>query len=436
MSAPIVTSSVSTQQPALGLDLVTRALLFIGVLLVFWITLEPLKDLSDGGLLEPTESSDLFKQVLFLTLFALSIWKLVAMGWRRILPLVHPAYGAVIAWFFLGCAFAINPGISLRRLILSIVVMAIIGVLLLLPRNLRQFESWLGGTALVVVVLCHLAVLLVPHLAVHQTDAATEVNLAGSWRGLYGHKSLAGPMMIVFLFVGIYLTRRKRFLLGPALAILATVFLAFTGAKQPQALLPMVFVWSWLAARGRSTVWLLVLCLVPLAAYLTFTVGSAIFPWVAAFNQSFMSDPTFTNRTGIWQFAFSSFLQRPLFGYGFHGFWNTEYVRYTVDPGQNPWAAVASHSHDSYLDLAVTTGLPGLILACWALLVLPIMDFAECKRRPESRELALLFFRIWLFGVFLASLETLFFHRDDAFWVAFLIAIFGLRFLAAYRIQT
>lgn len=422
--------------PSLDVDLATRAGLFITTLLVFWITLDPLKDLSSGAVLKTTESSDLVNQILFLTLFGLCGWKLVEMGWRRILPLAHPAYGAVLGWFLVDSAFAINPGISVRRLILTAIVMAIVGTLLLLPRDRRQFETWLGGVALTVVILCYLAVLLVPHLAVHQSDAAMEVNLAGSWRGLYDHKSRTGPMMVVFLFIGIFLTTQRRVVLGPSLVVLSAVFLAFTGAKQPQALVPFVMVWSYLAIRARSQRVLFLLCLVPLGLYLTFTVGSAMLPWVAAINERLMSDPTFTNRTGIWGFAIDEFKQRPLFGFGFLGFWNTDYARYSTDAASNPWAATASHSHDSYLDLALTTGLPGLLIACWALLVLPIQDFARSRAIPENRALALLFFQIWLFAVFLGSMETLFFQRDEAFWVAFLIATFGLRFLAAHRVRS
>ena len=426
---------VATRASSVDLDLARRSGLFIVTLSVFWITLDPLKDLSSGAVLKTSESSDLLNQILYLTLFGLSVWQLVEMGWRRILPLAHPAYGAVLAWFLVDCAFAINPGIAVRRLILTVIVMAIVGTLLLLPRDRRQFESWLGGVALMVVILCFLAVLLVPHLAVHQSDAAMEVNLAGSWRGLYDHKSRTGPMMVVFLLIGIYLVTQRRLVLGPSLVVLATVFLAFTGAKQPQALVPFVLVWSYLGLRIPSLRMLLAFCLVPLGLYLTFTVGSAVLPGIATINDRIMSDPTFTNRTGIWSFAIDQFRERPLFGYGFLGFWNTDYARYSVDDASNPWAATASHSHDSYLDLALTTGIPGLLLACWALVVLPILDFARSRAIPENRDLALLFFQIWLFAVFLGSMETLFFQRDEAFWVAFLIAIFGLRFLAGHRVK-
>ena len=430
-----MSTAALTRERTVGFDLVTRAALFIGTLLVFWITLEPLKDLSDGTLLAPTQSSDLFNQLLFLTLFLLLGWKLGTMGWRLVLPLAHPAYGAVLAWFLVGCLFAVTPDISLRRLAFCVVVMLIVGVLLVLPPTQRSFESWLGGVALTIVVLCYLTVALFPHLAMHQADAALETNLAGDWRGVYAHKSVTGAMMVVFLLIGAYLTSRRYFILGPTLFVLAGVFLGFTGAKQPQALIAMVFVWSWLAARTKSTGWLFALSLTPLALYLTFTVGSVVFPWAASFNASVMSDPTFTKRFDIWEFALHNFLERPIFGYGFFGFWNTEYVRYTVPSQPGSWAANAAHSHNAYLDIALTTGLPGLLLALWSLLVLPILDFARARRSPENRALALLFFRIWLFVTLFGALETPFFRRDDPIWVAFLLAVFGLRFLASYRVR-
>ena len=294
-----MSTAALSHEPAVRFDFVARAGLFVGTLLLFWITLEPLKDLSDGSLLEPTQSSDLVNQLLFLTLFLLLGWKLATMGWRLVLPLAHPAYGAVLGWFLVGCLFAVTPDISLRRLVFCVIVMSIVGVLLILPPTQRSFEGWLGGVALSVVSLCYLAVILFPHLAVHQADAALETNLAGDWRGVYAHKSVTGAMMVVFLLIGAYLTSRRHLLLGPTLLVLAGVFLAFTGAKQPTALVAIVFAWSWLVGRTRSTAWLFVLSLIALALYLTFTVGSVVFPWVASFNASVLSDPTFTKRLAI-----------------------------------------------------------------------------------------------------------------------------------------
>lgn len=402
-------------------------------LMVFWITLNPLKDLSQSSMLDPTESSDLTNQILYITIFILSMVILIECGWRSISPLLHPAYFAVIGWFSISSIFSLNPTLSLRRLGLTAIIMAIVGVLVILPRSRREFENLLAAAALTVVALCFFVVAFLPNLAVHQPNAALETNLAGDWRGIYEHKSITGSMMVVFVFIGCFLIERRRTVLGLCLCGLSTYFLLFTGAKQPQALLPFVLIWSWFAARVRSTRLLLALCLVPLLVYLLFTIGSVIFPEIATIDQAIMADPTFTNRTGIWRYAIDRLLERPLLGHGFHSFWNTQSVRFSDVDGPDAWAATASHSHNSYLDLALTTGIPGLLVGSWSLILQPILDYAAARKKSDDEAFVKLFFRVWLFATLLSSMETFFYQRDEPFWISFLIAIFGLRYLASYR---
>ena len=415
-------------------DGIERALLFVGPMLVFWITLRPLTDLTDAAVLAPHESGDRLSQLLFLGLFAASLAKLMSLGWRRILPLAHPAYFAVAGWLLASSLFSVEPGLSLRRLALTLVVATIVGVALLMPRNARQFAGWIGAAALAVVALCYLAVILVPHLAVHQSDAVVEANLAGDWHGLYDHKSRAGPMMVIFLFVGLFLLREGRRVPGLVLAAAAAFFLLFTGAKQPIALLPFVLALSFVAARLRSPAALLVALPGLLLLYNLLLVGSAVVPAIAAIDATVVSDLTFTDRSGIWRYAIDHLLQRPVTGWGYFAFWNTGHTLFSGIGGPDGYAAQASHAHNSYLDLALTTGLPGLALALWAVVILPIRDYARARSDPARASLATLFFQIWMFCVFCGAMETLFFQRDDPVWTSFLMAAFGLRFLAERRV--
>ena len=41
--------------------------------------------------------------------------------------------------------------------------------------------------------------------------------------------------------------------------------------------------------------------------------------------------------------------------------------------------------------------------------------------------------QIWLFGVYLSSLESFYLDRDDPIWFTFLLAVFGLHYLARFR---
>jgi hypothetical protein len=43
--------------------------------------------------------------------------------------------------------------------------------------------------------------------------------------------------------------------------------------------------------------------------------------------------------------------------------------------------------------------------------------------------------QIWVFGIYLASLESFFFDRSNAIWITFLFAVFAIRYLAAFKVS-
>ena len=54
-------------------------------------------------------------------------------------------------------------------------------------------------------------------------------------------------------------------------------------------------------------------------------------------------------------------------------------------------------------------------------------------RRIPTREPAMALLRIWLFGLYLASMESYFLDRADPTWFTFLLAVFGLHYLAQFE---
>ena len=97
------------------------------------------------------------------------------------------------------------------------------------------------------------------------------------------------------------------------------------------------------------------------------------------------------------------------------------------------WVVNASHSHNSYLDSALALGIPGLLLLLAILVFLPLRNFHHAAERGEAPPLAKMFLRIWLFGIYLASLESFFLDRTDPIWFTFLVAVIGLHYLARFR---
>ena len=99
------------------------------------------------------------------------------------------------------------------------------------------------------------------------------------------------------------------------------------------------------------------------------------------------------------------------------------------------WTATAAHSHNGYLDTALGIGLPGLALLIVVLVIAPLRNFHAADRSGNDGHLTTLLLRIWLFGLYLSSLESFFLDRADPLWFTFLMAVFGLHYLARYRLK-
>ena len=118
-------------------------------------------------------------------------------------------------------------------------------------------------------------------------------------------------------------------------------------------------------------------------------------------------------------------------GYGFQAFWGSSAIQEL--PEGKEWAAFSSHSHNGYLDTALGMGMPGLALLILVLVIVPLRDFHKADVAGNGGPLAMALLRIWLFGLYLASMESYFLDRADPIWFTFLLAVFGLHYLARFR---
>ena len=95
----------------------------------------------------------------------------------RLLLLVRPVLIVTLLWFALTAVTSWEPSLSARRL-------AIAGMVMLVPKNIRHFSDVLAAVVLVVLLLCYLSVLLAPALSIHQSTDFLEPELADNWRGV------------------------------------------------------------------------------------------------------------------------------------------------------------------------------------------------------------------------------------------------------------
>ena len=407
-------------------DTLARSVLFIAIYLFFWISATPFRDLSDPVVLQPLSSSGILSQVIALSLGGLSVLFIYTHHERRLGPLCMPILIPLLLWFGLTVVLSAYPDIAGRRYCLALIEIVMAMALLFLPRNERHFGDLIAVSTLIFLLVCYLGVAFFPQLSLHQYADLLEPQLAGAWRGLFLHKNLAGAAMVVSVFIGLYLAKTRNLFVGGLIVVLSVIFLVFTLSKTCIVLLPVILAMSAAFTAIHSSRWRLVLALGGLFLFNLATLGSAVFLPVHNFLEGFTADPSYTNRDGIWRFAFDQLAKNPWIGAGFQAFWRTSEVIYS---GSNieTWANQASDGHNDYLDAALTTGIPGLVLTIMWLIVSPVGDASRSAASGNDSALTNLFVRIWLFSIARGCLESTFFTGGNPCWFMMLISIFGLR---------
>jgi O-antigen ligase len=414
------------------MDLV-RGAAFIGTLLLAWLTLHPFVDLGNQQLKDTTTGNETATYLAFGCLAVLTVALAMRDNMRGLKTLITPAYLLFGGWIVVTVVLSLDPGTSVKRFALTACVIAVAAMLPLLAKTQSELMRWFSIAALLLLAVCYLGVLLAPTLSIHLATDIQEPQLAGNWRGAFGHKNVAASVMAMLVFLGIYIVRSGAWLSGVAVVALASLFLLNTAGKSSLALILLVLALTSLTAIVRSYWLRAVMLLTPLGLLAVLGVGTVMSESLAAVAKSLPLDSSFTGRTDIWEFALQALQPRLATGYGFEAFWGTDAIR-NVPEGME-WAEYASHSHNGYLDTALSMGLPGLALLIVVLVIVPLRNFQAADRGGNDGPLTMAFLRIWLFGLYLSSLESFFLDRADPTWFTLLVAVFGLHYLARFRVR-
>lgn len=423
------------RNPTIGLTLdagtLLRTFLLAAVFLMLWISFRPFQSLADPPAV--TEAGNLANQTGYSLLFlALAAWCFAHQP-SRLLLLVRPVLIVTLFWFALSVVTSWEPALSARRLAFTLIAIGIAGMVMLVPKNTRHFSDVLAAVVLFVLLLCYLGVLLAPPLSIHQSTDFLEPELAGDWRGVFGHKNEASAVMVVFVFIGLFAGRVRGAVIGAAVVVPALVFLFFTHSKTSMAMLPLVLIISVVMARIRRPAMGITIALAGVVIFNILSVGSLYSEPIRNLLNLVLTDATFTGRTEVWEFVLQHVRERPIMGFGFATFWGTPEVVYGMG-GYEVWANTAGHAHNGYLDLALTIGIPGAALATLWLVVLPLVDFYRAPRNSSAAPLAMLFLRVSLFAAYGSCFESLLLQEGGAALFLF-AATFGLRLLSMTRVK-
>jgi O-antigen ligase len=414
------TQSIPVQSNSMSLTGGRRdAIFFVVTMLYIWISVAPFENLAAAPV--PHAAANQLTGLviaLMLGVFALR-HRLTGLLLRPRLPIL-----LLFSWLVICSVLGSQPGTSLQRLLFTGLLCFITSILVVMPRDRRQFDRMMAIFAVILLALCYFGVIFLRSRSIHQPYDLDETALAGDWRGIFNHKNAAAPAMIILVMIGLYLRNSWSTVGGIVITLLAGFFLWKTNGKTAAMLLPVTVALVWVMERhaGRT-----LLMIGGLLAFLNIlAVGSTYFPSIRHVVDSLGIDSTFTGRTDIWRLSFDTFAQSPIFGQGFQAFWTSDRLLAQADTA-GTWAVTAFHAHNGFVESLLNGGLPAFVLIVIWLVIIPANDFRIAVNKGTDPALTRLFARIWVYALLSSCLESNFFTGTGPIWSSLLIAIYCLR---------
>ncbi len=244
--------------------------------------------------------------------------------------------------------------------------------------------------------------------------------LVGAWRGFFAHKNEAGSFAAVatLLFLRAFVTRRKA--LSLVMVIISGLFLFMTQSMTSILVLAFgVFFLGYWSAVARSEV----------SRFATvFLAGIVLAAVVVAIAQSkflqqiiFGDDFAFTGRVGLWKTGLAVWLENPVFGQGFRSVFGNPEVSLNLK-AETPYAVLAPHPHNAYVDFLSGTGMVGLVLAIGAAIVQPVARVFHATGQQVKSPSSFCGAVLLLFSI-RSFFEGGILQYDNAAWVLWLFVI-------------
>lgn len=391
-------------------------------LVLIFVGLSPFA-LRDAATLQAPGSGagDMVRQLSYASVFMLIVYAAMREKGHQAFAVLPPVLACLLVWCLASAAWSAEPGVALRRAALEAVVVLSAMLSVSTVGVERSFQLWRWLLAAVLIVNW----LSIPfvHQAVH-LPGDPEPLLVGDWRGLYFHKNIAGAVSAITAIVFFFSAWEKRRPLDAAICIAAVAFTVMTRSKTSLTLLPVaiaagaVYRIAWGHALDRMIV-------VVLAGLALFAAGAYLAIDHNAIARGF-GDPTeFSGRTEIWQAELAFIKDHPYLGSGFGTFADTGALSPLHNYIVSNWVDNVSHGHNAYLQLLVTIGAIGFVLALIAFVFAPLSAF--WKRSETVASPAPLLFAIFVFMVLHNFVESDFLEGDGAAWVSFLLMLGALR---------
>ena len=346
-----------------------------------------------------------FRQIAYLLVFAGALLSAGVLRSPRRAQAIPPEIALVLIWCGLSTVWAIQPGIAVRRLALT--VMVIWSVFLLVRQ--AGYERTITAFRLVlplILLINYAVVIAAPTLGIHQAGEALDTGLVGAWRGILEQKNYAGPVCALTILFYLFDVRRLPAVLVAAVVLLAGFFLFKTESKTSMGVMALAIAAgvAFRFYRPRYRLIMLHLIVLGIAA-----LAVLAWLWQDRLLAPLSREDALTGRVQIWPVLLSYARDHWQLGSGYGSFWNigeaSPVYHYTLG-----WVSKLASGHNGYLDLLVQIGAPGLALVVIAMVLIPALRFItdlSLNRRRGG-----LLFALFVFIVLHNGTESTLLDRD------------------------
>ncbi len=393
------------------------ALVTVAITWVAAVGLQPLQDRADFVQYAVVDQRLYMPFYLGLAALALVAWLRQPAFPRR---LIDPLLLAFLLWAAVTVMVAPEPVRAALNWGKQVAYLLGVGALVMLAPSQRLLVRVLAATLLAIVAIDLVAVMIRPDVAIHQASDAVEPTLAGLWRGLHPHKAKFGEALAFAFLLTQFEVRARHGRWRLVLLPLLVLVMVAAGAKTSLLALALALLTTAALTRVARHVPGPVATVV--AAPFVVVAGVGIAATVPILLADLFRDVTLAGRTRLWAFLWHYAAAHPLAGSGFMSFFVGEGG--PLFRSGDALLMRMGNAHNSFLDLLVTTGWPGAMLGCLALVVAPI---ARAYRRLPDDRFARLWVTVLLFGGISSLTSVTLLQTERAAGLMMTLAYAGLR---------
>jgi exopolysaccharide production protein ExoQ len=326
---------------------------FAGITFVLSQALLPLI-LSPGD--TPTDGNPIYKMVFAVSYLAAAA--ILISHYRDTLFVTSRNIVLVVLILFAVASFAWadSPALVLQRSI-AVLGTTLFGLAMAVRLSTEEQLRLMSWVLRITAVLSLLAVIAAPRYGISPYPHL------GDWRGIFNHKNALGGYMALSVLVEWHVRARstsEKFLRAVAFLLSATL-LVFSNSitSLVTAVASLVFIEIYKAARQRLRI-----PAFAIVSVISLGVASVVAMLVAdseTITSVLGRSSNLTGRTEIWRWVMVSVMERPIFGYGYNGFWaGASAESLALD---RRLGTPIMYAHNGYLEICLTLGAVGLLLS-------------------------------------------------------------------------